>query len=211
MSRKLVLIVVILIVAGLAAVAPAQAINFTSGYMNPTCTDVAINLSYNVNRDNTGAGAEHYAQMVTDGYGTVLAIIQYTDNFSGTDTYTVPYVTAPAGNPITAKFVSLAGNGLAEEVYYRNTFYCPGLPDVGFSGPGIPSGFELHTITCDVAVFATAGGMPVPNGASIKAGQTWFVNPTPVDGPDGQSWTEIFVSGYINGYIPTACVGGLVQ
>jgi hypothetical protein len=212
MPRKIAFVgIFALVFAGLAMPVPASAISFVSGYMNPTCTDVAINLTYNVNRDNTGAGAEHYAQIVTDGYGTVLAIVQYADNFSGTDNYTVPYfMAAPAGNPITAKLISYAGNGLGEDTYYTSNYECPGLPWV-FQGPGIPSGFVLHTITCDVAIFATAGGILVPSDERILAGQTWFVNPAPVDGPDGQLWTEIFVSGYINGYIPTACVGGSVQ
>jgi hypothetical protein len=76
----------------------------------------------------------------------------------------------------------------------------------GFGGPGIPAGFELHTISCDVAVFVEPGGSPVASGEAIRAGQTWYVNPKPVTGADGQSWTEIFVSSRINPFIPTKCV-----
>jgi hypothetical protein len=44
----------------------------------------------------------------------------------------------------------------------------------------------------------------------VYAGQTWFVNPASKAGGDGQNYTEIFVGGWKNGYIPSVCVGGLV-
>jgi uncharacterized surface protein with fasciclin (FAS1) repeats len=72
-------------------------------------------------------------------------------------------------------------------------------------GPGLPSGFELRFISCDVAVFDTPGGTPVGSNR-ILAGQTWYVNPTTKDDAAGRSWTEIFVSGTTNGWIPTDCV-----
>ncbi len=74
-----------------------------------------------------------------------------------------------------------------------------------FSGPPIPNGFVLRTIVCNVAVYDTAGGKPVGSNA-VTSGQTWYVNPTPKTGPDGRAWTEIFVAGYSNGFIPTNCV-----
>ena len=76
-----------------------------------------------------------------------------------------------------------------------------------FEGAYIPAGFVLRTINCDVAVYDSAGGSPVGSNA-ITSGQTWFVNATPVKAADGTLWTEIFVSGFNNGFIPTSCVGG---
>ena len=73
-------------------------------------------------------------------------------------------------------------------------------------GPSIPAGFVLRTITCDVPVYNTAAGSPVAGGAAVRAGQTWYVNPTPVDGADGEQWTELFAGGYTNGFVPSACV-----
>jgi hypothetical protein len=70
----------------------------------------------------------------------------------------------------------------------------------------IPDGFKLYSISCDTAVYDRPGGSPV-GGNMVTAGQTWFVDPMPVAGPDGQNWTEIFVAGPITGYIPNACVG----
>ncbi|MBX3065373.1 MAG: hypothetical protein KF726_20530 [Anaerolineae bacterium] len=206
MSRKFVAIVILsLCLAGLVSGTPARALSVAGGYMRPTCTNVAINMTYHVSRDNTGdgTGREHYGYIVTDGNGTVLAQQNYTDAFNGTDNYTLPYAVLPAANPIIAKFRSFAGNGLPDEVYYVTSYDCAGLPS---TAKGITSGFELRTITCDVAVFDAPGGTPVSNGAKIIAGQTWYVNTKPVKGADGKSWTEIYVSGDTNGYIPTYCV-----
>jgi hypothetical protein len=76
-----------------------------------------------------------------------------------------------------------------------------------YQGAPIPAGFVLRTITHDTAVYNTAGGTPLGADDAIKAGQTWFVSPTPkIVG--GTSWTEIFTDGLIDGYIPSAYVGG---
>jgi len=74
------------------------------------------------------------------------------------------------------------------------------------SGPTVPSSFVLRTITCTVPVYDSPAGRPVGDNA-VTAGQTWFVSPSPVKGSDGKSWTEIFVGGFVDGFIPTACVG----
>ncbi len=73
--------------------------------------------------------------------------------------------------------------------------------------PVLPSDYVLRTMLCTVPVYNVPAGNPVGDGR-VLAGQTFFVSPTPVDAPDGTSWTRIFVSSYINPYIPTQCVGG---
>ncbi len=73
------------------------------------------------------------------------------------------------------------------------------------AGPGVPAGFVLHTITCTVPVFNTPGGSPVGSNV-ILGGQTWYVNPTPVTDRFGRFWTEIFVAGPVDAFIPTPCV-----
>ncbi len=208
MNRRFSIIGVVIFVLALSGAlqsAPARALNFVGGSVTLTCTDVTINMTYSTNRDNTGTGAEHYGYIVTDGGGTTIYSELFTDIGFWPDSWTEPYSPAPASNPITARFLSFAGNGLPEVVYYTTSYNCPGLTQGSFSGPGIPSGFVLKTITCSVAVYDTPGGKPVGSDA-IKAGQTWFVNPTPVKGPDGKSWTEVFVAGSANAFIPTSCV-----
>ena len=69
---------------------------------------------------------------------------------------------------------------------------------------GVPDGFVFRTIICDTPVYNTAAGQPVGD-AAITAGQTWYVNPTPVDGADGKQWTEIYVSSTTNPFVPTVC------
>src|SRR5262249_6259857 len=71
----------------------------------------------------------------------------------------------------------------------------------------LPANFVLRTITCDTPLYETAGGQVIPGGAAVPSGQTWYVNPKPVDA-NGTSWTELFDSSYNNGWLPTSCVGG---
>jgi hypothetical protein len=75
-----------------------------------------------------------------------------------------------------------------------------------FEGVPIPSGFVLKTITCNTPLYGEPAGSPVGENA-VTVGQTWFVNPTPVAGSDGQLWTEIFVAGPHNAFVPARCVG----
>jgi hypothetical protein len=75
-----------------------------------------------------------------------------------------------------------------------------------FEGPAVPAGWVQKTITCDVAVFDQPGGNPVGSDR-IKAGQVFYVNPTPKDAPDGESWSQVFVSSSPDPWIPTKCVG----
>jgi len=56
-----------------------------------------------------------------------------------------------------------------------------------------------------VAIFDQPAGSPVGEN-KVTTGQHWYVNLTPVKGPDGRNWTEIFVAGPNTGFIPTACV-----
>ncbi len=74
-------------------------------------------------------------------------------------------------------------------------------------GPPIPAGFVLRTIVCTVSVYENAD-LNRPVGSNrLKAGQTWYVNPVTMTGTNGESWSEVFVAGVLNGYIPTRCVG----
>jgi hypothetical protein len=75
-------------------------------------------------------------------------------------------------------------------------------------GPQVPEDFELRSLSGSSAVLDAPGGKQVGDNA-VYAGQSWYVNPEPVAGPDGKNYTEIFVGGYTTGYIPTECVGGV--
>ena len=77
----------------------------------------------------------------------------------------------------------------------------------GFTGPSIPVGAELKTITCDVAVFDEPGGQPVGDNR-LKAGQTWYVLPGSKADASGQNWVQVYVSGFGLPWIPARCVPG---
>ena len=160
------------------------------------------------------------ATMSVPGIGSVLSFSENDSAGSGTFSYGInpgSYTVAP-NTPVTVSITTYnnpnGGGGVANvstaiincssgvllSVTNTNGSAGPNLP-----GPGIPSGFVLHTITCTVAVYDTAGGKPV-SGATILSGQTWFVSPTPVKDNSGKSWTEIFVGSALDGFIPTNCV-----
>jgi hypothetical protein len=147
-----------------------------------------------------GGGISHtQVAKVTDGNGQVLfeqsgpTFPDYTYTSFGSFTLTA----VPTSNPITAVVVF-------DGVTYTGTADILCLPSSVFQGAPIPTGFVLRTITCDTPVYDTAGGKPVGDN-KVTNGQTWYVNPTPVSA-NGQSWTEIFVAGYINGFVLTSCV-----
>lgn len=75
----------------------------------------------------------------------------------------------------------------------------------GYDAAPVPAGFVMHFITCNSPVYDAPAGSPVGANA-VTNGQTWFTNPTPVTA-GGKSWTEIFVAGLTDGFIPTSCVG----
>ncbi len=180
--------------------------------MGVTCTAITTSGGGGVtfDRNTNGDGTETIRLQAFDGLGNVL---YDEDEIRPVGTTAVglgptfSFVGSPAANPITARFFSPGGNGLPDQVIISATFNCPGLPSVNVPGPGVPAGFVLRTITCETPVYNTAAGQPVGSGM-IHAGQTWYVNPTPVDGADGASWTEIFNGGRVNGFILTSCVGG---
>jgi hypothetical protein len=163
-------------------------------------------------RDTTGTGFETVILEVRDGAGDI--VFSYSSLLSvesrETDSFepAFDYTRVPLLNPLIARIYSPAGNGFAERELVSTIGYCAGLQSyVGprADGPGIPDGFVLSTITCDVPVFNMPEGSPV-DGSAITVGQTWYVNPEPVTTGNGNGWTEIFTSSQINGFVPTICV-----
>jgi hypothetical protein len=190
-----------------SGIRPASA-NTYLGTTQITCTDftAAETGADNLDRDNTGTGQESVRIDVTDGYGTIVYSLSFTNvmgSYPGGLINTTPYDTAPKANPITVRVISLAGNGLKEQTQVIGVGECQGLPSTG--GRSIPAGFVLKTMVCDVQGYSE----PDPGrdtGARFLAGQTWYVNPVSVGGTDGRQWTEVFASGTTNVYVPTSCV-----
>ncbi len=88
-----------------------------------------------LNRDNTGVGRETFAIVGRDGAGNVI-YGPVTESFViGGSLYVDPglfflWSTEPLANPLTVQVVSLAGNGLGEQIIYERRGVCSGLPGV---------------------------------------------------------------------------------
>ncbi|MDL5053815.1 hypothetical protein QQ056_09690 [Oscillatoria laete-virens NRMC-F 0139] len=149
-----------------------------------------------------------YDNLTTIEYFTIFPVT------GGVFNYTFTFPAFPEGSDI---FIDIWGTlapyaDFNDPNYWDNGAYftnpstlCSTGAEDDVPGPGIPAGFELRTILCDVPVYNLPAGSPVGSDM-LRAGQTWYVNPEPVEAADGTSWTEVFVSSYINPYIPTACV-----
>jgi hypothetical protein len=125
-----------------------------------------------------------------------------------------PFIAGGVTVGISVTFSYPGGSVINYDIYMdgnlvsASSYTCPGVTTTSdIPGPSVPAGFVLRTITCTTAVFNVPGGSPVGDN-KIVSGQTWFVSPTTSKAQDGSSWTEVFDAGYIDGYLPTACVGG---
>jgi hypothetical protein len=209
-KKMVVLGIIVTLAAAFGIAAPqAQAISY-GGTVNITCTNfTAAGTGPSIlDRDNTGSGQERGGILVTDGGGKVLYQLQFQNalgTYAGGLANTTLYISAPEFNPITVTEISLAGNGLPQQVEVIGVGECAGLPTRPYQGVPVPANFVQHMLVCDSAVFNQPAGSPVANNI-VNAGQTWYMNPVPVAGTDGQDWTEIFVAGPNDGFIPTHCV-----
>lgn len=134
----------------------------------------------------------------------------------GSFDFTLPYTEAAEGSQFEFQvWGSLATyKDFTDPLYWDNGafFNIYGVPcSNGNAGPdapapNVPAGFVMATITGNTPVYNLPGGTPVGSDG-VTAGQTWYVNPVPVIADDGSSWTEIYVAGFQNPFIPTAFVG----
>jgi len=115
------------------AVAVVPALGASSNNFSATvnCEGFVPSGGFTADRDNTGVGQESIAISVVDGNGGV--ILQVIDavplNWAVTPASIVyPWTQAPTANPLNVSVVSLAGNGLPEQVLYSTSGTCAGLP-----------------------------------------------------------------------------------
>ena len=132
-------IIAVIVAAFGMAVPQAQAHTYL-GTVDITCADfTAAGTGADIlDRDNTGVGQEKLQILVTDGVGTVLYTLTFQNGlgtYAGGMIGTTAYTAAPAYNPITVQVISLAGNGLPEEVDVIGVGECPGLPTFAVAGP----------------------------------------------------------------------------
>ena len=184
----LIALVFVFTISSVVDVKPAEAA--ATAIFDVTCSSVTLKIA------GAPAGASYDLLVVTPDnayYGLpVLAV-------SGALTLTITFPTVTEGSFI-----------------YADTWqYSPliiGFASVnkkcGYDGVPVPPGFVMAEITCDVTVFQTPNP-DFPTSARLRKGQTWFVNPKSVPAEIDtfyKEWTEVFVGGPRNGFIPTACV-----
>lgn len=221
-AKSVMLSVIVLLVLALVPAASAQEDDFGTVFGDGgwliACGDTSVvgvpaGVAYFTILDRIPPGfyIREHVYIYSEQFGVLADYVDEWDyiefsNFEGRATYPVP----------------LDGyTEVVDEVYDdSNTLYTvskvsadctTGDVNIGQSsiyGPKAPKGFELRSLSCSSAVLDTPGGKQVGDDA-VLAGQSWFVNPKSVAGPDGQNYTEIFVGGWKNGYIPTVCIGGV--
>ena len=123
----------------------------------------------------------------------------------GTLTYLYSGPIQVGGEPVQGLGFALGTVNFGDSGTVNITTSCNPASASALPGPGVPSGFGLHRITCTVAVYDSPGGSPV-GSSELLNGQTWFASATPVSDKQGASWTEVFVGGVHDGFIPTRCV-----
>jgi hypothetical protein len=207
----------------------------TGDAASTTCDDADLDYSGSVLADTDDGGGRDWIAIVTeDGNGNALDVdflgVPATGEvYSSTASTNMGMISSITARPIRLYLYDIGNPGSIDENTAEGAAFsrsgkllawdvvdpagavsaCASLPVVGYAGVPVPSGFALYTINCETAVYdAPAGGVVGSN--VIHAGQTWFINPTPEAGPDGQNWTQIFVNGSKLGFVPTSCVGGPV-
>lgn len=168
-----------LVLAAMLLFATTAFASVYNGSVTFTCVnaDAAGSGSHVLDRDNTGAGQEALRVDVTDGNGTLIYTLSFSNvlgTFSGGigDFF---YTTAPAANPITFTLTSLAGNGLPEQVDYVAQGSCAGLPTVGGAAGCtnvMPSSFVVRSIPAGALAYFEASESAYA-GFNLPAG-TWF-------------------------------------
>jgi LysM repeat protein len=177
--RRLLIVGLVLLLAASVAATPhtAQAVANNTGQITVGCNQVQIDMTYDVNRNNTGTGREYHAYVVTDAAGTVLYVQPYHDPIPNHyhDVITHSYTATPGLNPITAVHISYAGNGFSEQVVYRSTGSCSGLPwAVGADQVPIPSTAVVGSFVKSTPIYSD----PIPGSTinlTMAAGKTAWV------------------------------------
>lgn len=156
----------------LGAAFAADAATLTGGFTaTPGCSNFSSTVgTFTSTRDNTGTAQEAYYYEVVDGAGTVVARYPaagtYTNPFPYTGTYggaTLGYTSQPAFNPLTVRWVSPAGNGQPEQVFYENVAFCASLPNAAATVPTL-GGWGVALLS---GLLAAAGVLALARGRGL--------------------------------------------
>lgn len=134
MARRSLVILTVFLMLALAL--PASAAKRDGLALAITCTGfTSLGGTLHLNRDNTGAGREHFQIIAHDGDGTTIYSGPVESFYVGSSiafpvNLTTGFTTPPASNPIVVSVISGAGNALAEQVAYAASGRCSSLPTV---------------------------------------------------------------------------------
>ncbi len=173
--KRLLLIVFILTVMT-AAVTSVQALTVTSLEVELGCTSWSYNTyTYTLNRDNTGSGREAFYIEAVDGNRTLVhrhprtGVVSLPLGSGSESGRTVSYnITNPSADPITYRWVSIAGNGYEEQIAYSTTQSpgCGVTPTDPPPTPTDPPPTLIPTATPTPSPFST----PVPEEGQFNPG-----------------------------------------
>jgi hypothetical protein len=201
---------IVFLCAFATGVQPASALVTAASMSAASCYSVIVTATYN-GLVGTGVNIVRVHAYVTS-QGLPAGELGQVDSptfggASGTVSLRVSFTRKPAAGTSISLLVSQINPSPLQQVDFGTlTFNCKDpVP-----GPPIPPGFAQQLITCDAQLYDSPSGNVIPN-AVVKAGQIWYVNPTPVLDLWGRWWTAIFVGGPNVGYISTACVGYVWQ
>jgi hypothetical protein len=189
-------LVVVVVMLAVVQIMPVAAFTTVSSY-SATCS------SFSASGTTNAPYVVFYVEYYDSSSGDYMYYAEVFPNSTGSYSHSISFPAFPTGGSsyyYTWGSPTNSVNDYDDEDYFYAELSCQPA-----QAPGIPAGFVLRPIWCDVAVYNTPNGSPV-GSARIRANQTWFVNPVPVPGSDGRDWTEIFAGGFTNGYIPTVCV-----
>jgi len=71
--------------------------------------------------------------------------------------------------------------------------------------PDIPAAYVLRVMICDTMLYDNPAGSVISN-TSVVIGQIFSVDPVDAIAADGSHWTQLFVGGWNNPYVPSVCV-----
>ena len=193
--RWTMVILIALVAFGIAGTAQPPEIGYAFSYEGTAIINcermIANDGPAYLDRDNTNNIEEHFVLVAWDGAGTIIfyqdsqANLGIRVNGIGEPVWTTP----PAYNPITFQAISLAGNGLDEEIGFEAVGECEGLPYYGETGvepsekvrvPGcvtrvnIPETAVVGAFASTTAVYWKPGSLVNPE-VEIEQGKTAWV------------------------------------
>ncbi len=129
MRYKVFAVGLLLIMMSLAGTYTTTAVTVTDGGISVACNGATFNGSIAYTRDNAGGNQEIVEFISFDGAGTPMSQGQLMGTVGTSTPISGTFLaTTPQFNPLTVQIISIAGNGLGEQIAFSASGTCPGLP-----------------------------------------------------------------------------------